>query len=104
MKEKMWKVFVIIDYFGFLRKDWEYVVKARDYLKTLPVFRSLPNFMWYLITWYSLLMPQVLVVIFVLSKIYWSIINPVRSQLSPERVQARMEMQKTESKNKKKNN
>ena len=56
-KGKMWQLFLIIDYWGLLRKDWEYVCYVREYLKTLPVLNMFPNFMWYPITWYSLLCP-----------------------------------------------
>ena len=79
----MWQLFLIIDYWGWLRKDWEYVQYARDWLKTLPVLNMFPNFMWYFITWYSLLCPQAMILIFAIAKFYWSVVYPLKKYLDP---------------------
>ena len=54
---KIIKLAKIIDHYEIIRKDWEFVLQARDWMKTLPVFKSLPHFMWYFITWYFLIVP-----------------------------------------------
>ena len=37
---------------------------ASDWLKTLPVLKMLPGFMWYFITWYWLILPQFMFAMF----------------------------------------
>lgn len=83
----MWKMFLLIDYWGMIRKDWEYVVQAREWLKTLPILKSFPNFMWYLITWYSLILPQAIIASAVVMKLYQLV--KTNTYLEPDSVRNR---------------
>merc|ERR1719345_209182 len=56
-KAKMWQLFLVIDYWGLLRKDWEYMGYGIEWLKSLPVLNMAPNFFWYIILWYSFMAP-----------------------------------------------
>ena len=82
ISRSLWKIAYVIgdhiDYFGILRKDWEYVKMAREWLKTLPVLRSLPSFMWPIITFYSLIMTQVTTLIFVCAWTFWNVLYPIK--------------------------
>ena len=70
-------LFTYIDHFGWLRKDWEMVQNAKEYMAQLPVLNMLPNWYMNIIAWYCLIMPQVTSIMFLFAYIFWNVINPI---------------------------
>ena len=68
------KGFVKIDHWGIIRKWWQQTATYRDNLRKMAVFKYLPNWLWYIVVWYILIMPQFLILSLIGFLIYWNLI------------------------------
>ena len=76
IKDRAWIVFTYIDYFGLIRKDFNLICQARDYIHSFPYINMLPNWYMNLCSWYCLFIPQLLTLTYICAWIFWNVLNP----------------------------